>query len=135
MKPHQYPLIEKIKPNILIVDDDEPLRTLLRDVFVQEGMHTIALASDGLEAIELLNPVQDRAFHVAFVDVVMPGLDGFGVLRYIKEHRPEIKVIMITAYKDLKLGVEAKRLGASSFVAKPLMRRDLLQTLEDALAG
>ena len=134
MKQNKYPHIAKVKPRILIVDDDEPLRLLLRDVLRQEGIEETIVAADGQEAIELLDPVRGHKFHLAFIDAMMPGVDGFGVLKYINENRPEIKVVMITAYKDLKLGVEAKRLGARSFVAKPIMRNDLLQTIEDELA-
>lgn len=128
-----YPNISRRKPKILIVDDDEALRLMLQDLLTREGIESVTLAADGLEAVAILDPAKKKEIDLAFVDVAMPGLDGFGVLKYVNEHRPDVRVIMITAYRDLRLAVEAKKLGAVNFVAKPIMRNDLLQTIEDAV--
>ena len=115
---------------ILIVDDDESLRMTLTDTLTKEGYFALA-AADGSIAIDLLKEYQ---FDLVLLDMMMPGISGLDVLTFIKEHIPGTRVIMVTAYADLKLAVESKKLGASDFIAKPFMRQDLLTTIERALS-
>ena len=56
-------------------------------------------------------------------------------MKFISEHSIKTNVVIVSAYSDLKLAVEAKALGASDFIAKPLMRSDLLSTIDRILAG
>jgi DNA-binding NtrC family response regulator len=118
------------KTRLLIVDDDSAFQFVLRDTLLQEG-YSVAVASDGHEA---LTAVKKEPFDLILLDIFMPGIDGFGVLKWVKQNIPKLKVIMITGYADLKLAVESKRLGAENFVAKPYMRKDLLDTIQAALA-
>jgi DNA-binding NtrC family response regulator len=63
----------------------------------------------------------------------MPRVDGFEVLKFIKQNKPEIKVIMLTAYADVKNAIEALKLGASDFVSKPYDLEDILTSINRAL--
>ncbi|GEM_PF-1277381 len=118
------------KSPILIVDDDDALRLTLADLLTREG-YTVSEAADGQEAMEL---VEKQYFDLILLDVVMPSVSGFEVLKFVKEKTPWTKVIMLTAYSDLKLAVESKRLGAADFIAKPFMQPDLLNTIEQVLS-
>jgi len=63
----------------------------------------------------------------------MPKVDGFEVLKYVKSNVPETKVIMLTAYADVKNAIESLRLGASDFVSKPYDLDDILTSINRAL--
>ncbi len=116
---------------ILLVDDDEAFRRVLADMLAKEG-YIIATASDGDEAKEIL---LDAPFDIVLLDLMMPKVSGMEVLKFIQDVNHPAKVIMLTAYGDLKLAVEAKKLGAADFIAKPVMRADLLQTIQNISKG
>jgi two-component system response regulator HydG len=65
----------------------------------------------------------------------MPKVDGFEVLKFVKENHPTSKVIMLTGFADLKNAIESKKLGAEDFVSKPYDLVDLLTTVERVLSG
>ena len=117
---------------ILLVDDDDNLRLLLGDTLRTEGYTDIKEAIDGAEAIALL---QNQNFNLVLLDIIMPNVSGFGVLQFIHENTPSTRVIMLTAYADMKLAVEAKQLGAADFIAKPFMRADLMKTIKHVLTS
>ena len=118
--------------HILLVDDEDNFRTLLRDLLVDSGYKNVSMASDGSIAIEML---KKERFDLILLDIIMPTVSGFGVLRFVHDVIPTTKVIVLTAYADLKLGVEAKLLGASDFIAKPIMQKDFFATIEKVLTG
>lgn len=117
------------KNRILVVDDDEPLRTVLSTELSSEG-YEVTTAADGSEAIDL---VRDNNFDLVLLDIKMPNVDGFEVLKFIKGGKPNTKVIMLTGFADLKNAIESKRLGAEDFVSKPYDLVDLLTTIERVL--
>ncbi|MCX6137203.1 MAG: response regulator [Ignavibacteriales bacterium] len=119
------------KSSILVVDDEEALRTVLSSELENEG-YTIASAGDGDDAINIL---RERTFDLVLLDIKMPRVDGFEVLRFIKERFPSTKVIMLTGFADLKNAIESKKLGAEDFVSKPYDLVDLLTTIERVLSG
>lgn len=116
---------------ILLVDDEDNFRTMLRDTLEDEGYKDISMAADGAEAIECL---KRERFDLVVLDIIMPVVSGFGVLHFLHDHSPSTKVIMLTAYADIKLAVEAKALGAADFIAKPIMRTDFFRTIETVLS-
>ncbi|MBI1805654.1 MAG: response regulator [Ignavibacteria bacterium] len=112
--------------HLLIVDDEENIRSTLSDVLSAAG-YEVTTAAGGGEAIAL---VQGEHFDLAILDVRMPMVDGLEVLRFIKQQSPETKVIMLTAFADLKQAMEAKQYGAEDFISKPYDIQDLLATIE-----
>jgi YesN/AraC family two-component response regulator len=78
--------------------------------------------------------LQQREFHLVLLDIKMPRVDGFEVLKFIKEKQPHTKVIMLTGFADLKNAIESKKLGAEDFVSKPYDLVDLLTTIERVLS-
>jgi len=116
--------------SILVVDDEEALRTVLSTELGSEG-YKVEAASDGDEAISI---VQNRQFDLVLLDIKMPRVDGFEVLKFIKKNHPQMKVIMLTAFADLKNAIESKKLGAEDFISKPYDLVDLLTTIERVLS-
>jgi DNA-binding NtrC family response regulator len=119
------------KNSILVVDDEDALRTVLSSELESEG-YSVATAGDGDEAISVL---QAKSFDLVLLDIKMPRVDGFEVLRFIKERYPATKVIMLTGFADLKNAIESKKLGAEDFVSKPYDLVDLLTTIERVLTS
>jgi CheY-like chemotaxis protein len=119
------------KNSILVVDDEDALRTVLSSELESEG-YIVATAGDGDEAISIL---QGKLFDLVLLDIKMPRVDGFEVLRFIKERYPATKVIMLTGFADLKNAIESKKLGAEDFVSKPYDLVDLLTTIERVLTS
>lgn len=118
-----------VKNKILVVDDEEALRTVLSAELEGEG-YQVSTAGDGDEAIKIIGAQQ---FHLILLDIKMPNVDGFEVLKFVKQHQPATKVIMLTGFADLKNAIESKKLGAEDFVSKPYDLVDLLTTVERVL--
>lgn len=118
------------KSRILVVDDEEALRTVLSSELSGEG-YDVDTASDGDEAIA---SVQNKHFDLVLLDIKMPGTDGFEVLKFIKKSFSDVRVIMLTGFADLKNAIESKKLGAEDFVSKPYDLVDLLTTIERVLS-
>jgi DNA-binding NtrC family response regulator len=119
------------KNRILVVDDEDALRTVLSSELEGEG-YIVQMAGDGDEAIKIL---EKNTFDLILLDIKMPTVDGFEVLKYVKQHSPSTKVIMLTGFADLKNAIESKKLGAEDFVSKPYDLVDLLTTVERVLTG
>ena len=119
------------KNRILVVDDEEALRTVLSSELEGEG-YQVASAGDGQEAINVLT---SKEFDLILLDIKMPNVDGFEVLKFVKERHPKTKVIMLTGFADLKNAIESKKLGAEDFVSKPYDLVDLLTTVERVLTS
>ncbi len=100
---------------ILIVDDEKNIRLTLSQVLETLGAD-IDAAANGEEA---LTKLKGREFGLILLDIRMPGMDGMEILRRVREIRPDIRVIMITAYGTIESAVEAMKLGAVDFLQKP----------------
>ena len=117
--------------SVLVVDDEDALRSVLSTELISEG-YTVDTAPDGDDAITIL---QQKTFDLVLLDIKMPRVDGFEVLRFIKQRYPTTKVIMLTGFADLKNAIESKKLGAEDFVSKPYDLVDLLTTIERVLSA
>lgn len=108
--------------NILIAEDGETQREMLRDFLEQEG-HDVAEAGSGDEAV---SRIMDGHFDLILLDYKMPGLDGLGVLRKVKGINPEIDIVMMTAYGTIETAVDAMKAGAVDYITKPVDLEELL---------
>ncbi len=117
------------KNRILVVDDEDALRTVLSSELEGEGYH-VRSAADGQEAINILG---GQEYDLILLDIKMPNVDGFEVLKFVKDRQPKTKVVMLTGFADLKNAIESKKLGAEDFVSKPYDLVDLLTTVERVL--
>ncbi|HUL44507.1 MAG TPA: response regulator [Bacteroidota bacterium] len=100
---------------ILIVDDEDALRTLVRHELESDGF-VIDEAESGERAVELLG---EKKFDIVILDIRMPGIDGLEVLRRIREDDAITKVIMLTGVGELKIARDSLTLGANDFLMKP----------------
>ncbi len=114
---------------ILIVDDEERVRTILRLMLSAKG-HSIAEAGNGLEALQQL---EQDAYDLVITDIRMDGLDGRGLLREIKNRNIGCPVVFITAFATLESAVEALRLGAADYLVKPFAEEQVHLAVERAL--
>ena len=104
-----------INKPILIVDDEKNIRLTLSQALETLGTE-IDTAANGEEALAKL---KEKEFGSILLDIRMPGMDGMEVLHRVREIRPDIRVIMITAYGTVESAVEAMKLGAVDFLQKP----------------
>jgi diguanylate cyclase (GGDEF)-like protein len=105
----------EIRPRILIVDDEEIMREFLREVLADQG-YTIDLACSGREAVEKLEGDQ---YELVITDIVMPELDGLGVVAAAKGLNYDVDVIVMTGYASMETAVESMKLGARDYITKP----------------
>ena len=107
----------KIFFQILIVDDEQASRNMLRAVLNGEGYTEIDEVRSGKEAVEAL---KEKEYHLLLLDKNLPEGDGLHVLKIAKELRPGIEVILITGVGSMESVIEALDLGAYSYLTKPL---------------
>jgi two-component system response regulator HydG len=119
----------KEKRKILVVDDEESHRIMLRAVLQEEG-YEVAEAADGPEGIQA---VEEGPFDVILLDIRMPAMDGIEALTEIRKISPFTPVLMMTAYASVKTAVEALRAGAFDYLTKPLDIEELKILVEKAL--
>ena len=115
---------------ILICDDEELIRWSLCEHLEQEGYRTVA-AENGQQA---LNAVRDHAPAVLVMDLKMPVMDGLTALRALRESDHDLPVIMITAHGGVESAIEATRLGACGYLAKPFDLREVSIAVKRAIA-
>jgi len=115
---------------ILIVEDKDSLRTMLRHALEAQG-HQVVEARDEPEAIAALQSTEPS---IVLSDLRLPSGDGFGVLRAAKDADPDLAVIVMTAYGSIEDAVAAMKEGALDFLAKPVDPEHLLLLVERALA-
>jgi DNA-binding NtrC family response regulator len=105
-----------MKNKILIVDDEDAIRTSLARHFRLEGFN-VETAEDGRDAVRKLSRTP---FSVVISDIMMPAMDGIDLLRHIRAECPMTRVIMITGHTTLDNALACMRLGAVTCVFKPL---------------
>jgi DNA-binding NtrC family response regulator len=111
---------EKTSP-LLIVEDEDNMRSLLAETFRDRGF-VVDTAANGAEAIDLIH---NKVYDVIISDLNMPEKGGLDVLKAAKEASPDTQVILVTAYGTIDTAVEAMRLGAYDFIAKPFRLREI----------
>jgi DNA-binding NtrC family response regulator len=120
------------RDRILVVDDNESVRSILADALEYEGFR-VSTAADGQCAWELVRQ-RPFAYDLVLTDMTMPAMDGIALLGKIMMDSPWIKVILMTAHQDVDLKVKAELLGAFSVLFKPFGIEQIYQTLRRALA-
>ncbi|MGE5750654.1 MAG: sigma-54-dependent transcriptional regulator, partial [Nitrospirota bacterium] len=104
-----------INEKVVIVDDDESVRWVLKKSLEKEGIET-ALAKDGAEALER---IKEGDIAIMLMDIRMPGMSGFEALEKIREEGRGISVIIMTAQATMQNAIEAMRRGAFDYITKP----------------
>ena len=117
------------KPKILVVDDDQSHRIMLRAVLKEEGYH-VTEAADGTDAVKA---VESEAFDLILMDIRMTNMDGIEALSEIRKISPLVPVLIMTAYASVKTAVEALKAGAFDYMTKPLDIEELKILIEKGL--
>jgi CheY-like chemotaxis protein len=109
--------------SILVVDDEADVADLFRQRFrreIRQGIYVLHFARSAAEALDrVAGPIEPQLI-VILSDINMPGMDGFGLLREIKTRRPDLPVMMLTAYGDDGRRRRAAEFGAADFITKPV---------------
>jgi putative nucleotidyltransferase with HDIG domain len=121
-----YSLDRKRRTNILIVDDENSIREVLAEGLIGAG-YPCSTASDADDAMRKLTSVR---FHLVLSDIRMPGADGIQLLEQIKDHDPDIDVIMVSGLVDTDTAIDSIRKGACDYVTKPFNLTEVLFTVD-----
>ncbi|MGD2174301.1 MAG: response regulator [Candidatus Brocadiaceae bacterium] len=115
--------------DILVVDDEEPVRDFVRRVLEREG-HSVTTASDGAEALELM---QDHNPDCVLLDLRMPGMGGPETLKRIREGWGALPVVILTGYPEIALMHRALQYAPITLLAKPVTRDQIVEAVENLL--
>ena len=116
---------------VLVVDDDQDSRNLLREVLEANG-YSVETAADGVAAREALN--RDGDYRIIIADLRMPKESGLDLLRNLRHQKAKHGVILMSSFISGKERKSAKELGAYALLDKPLRLSELLQTVDELAA-
>lgn len=114
---------------ILVVDDEKDMCDLLAHLMIREGFEPLT-ACDGSTALEMM---RTHSPEVMLLDVKMPGMDGMEVMRQARAYEPDIPVVFITAYAEVKGAIDAMKAGAHDYIAKPFDHNEVVRVVQRAL--
>ena len=114
---------------ILVVDDEEKIRTTLRGILGDEGFHVL----DTGEGAGVLDLVRAQQPQLVILDIWMPHLDGITLLEQLKAQQPELPVIVISGHGTIETAVRATKIGATDFIEKPFSLETLLRSVYRAI--
>ncbi|MFQ6104725.1 MAG: sigma-54-dependent transcriptional regulator, partial [Candidatus Glassbacteria bacterium] len=114
-----------MRKSVLVVDDEENMRSMLSDILVKEG-YEVECSPDGEIA---LKEMMEKSYDFILCDIKMPRLDGLGLLRALQEKSMDSTIIMMSAYGTIDTAVEAMKLGAYDYISKPFKTDEIILTL------
>lgn len=117
------------KARILVIDDEEIIRTSCKRVLISEG-YDVDIAVSGLEGLKLFEKAK---YDLVLVDLKMPGLNGIEVLLNIKSQHPEQNVMIMTGYDTIEHIVESISSGAAHYLEKPFTPDTLLERINEVI--
>jgi CheY-like chemotaxis protein len=127
-----------VSVSILVVDDEPDVADLFRQRFRREtrqGTYVMHFAGSGEQALDMLAGDIRPELIVILSDINMPGVDGLQLLGAIKQRRPDLPVMMVSAYGDDERRRRARELGASEFINKPVDFNQLKESLRQLSAA
>lgn len=121
--------MDRMKGNILVVDDERSMREILEIFLKNEGYH-VTVADNGQTAIDA---IKKDIYDLIITDMKMPRVSGLDLLKYAKELSPGTVVVIITAFGTMQSAVEAMKLGAYDYIQKPFQMDDIRLVVKNAL--
>lgn len=115
---------------ILIVEDDRDMANKCHQLFARSGYQSL-VAHSGSEALDLIS--NDDAIGVVLTDLKMPKMDGIELLKRIKDSKPKIEVIIMTGYGTIQNAVQAIKIGATDYIAKPFSKDEILNIVSKTI--
>jgi len=120
-----------LKQTILVVEDKEPVRSVLLEILVDLG-YTVLEASDGARALEIAR-AHDGPIHLLLTDIVMPGMQGDEVARRLRTFRPETKILFMSGYTKKAVADSLVAESGAAFIPKPFSLPELTDKLRTIL--
>jgi DNA-binding NtrC family response regulator len=117
------------RPRIIVVDDDEGIRKVLKAILEEEG-YIVDTVENGKEAIKKSNA---EFYNLALIDIRLPDMEGTKLLNAIKETTPKMVKIIITGYPSLQNAIEAVNKGADAYILKPFDMDNILNKIREHL--
>ena len=107
--------------NIMVIDDDQDILDSFKSIFDNTGLH-LTCVNSGRSAIEQF---KHNSFHIAFIDLYMPDMDGLETLIRLKELNPDVLAVMISGFRNEDMLEKALKSGAYDYLYKPLDVQDI----------
>ncbi len=120
-----------ITGKILVVDDEESVCRSIEKILTRKGFKV----DNSSNVEEAVNKISQTSFDLVVTDLMMPKTSGMELLQIIRDHYPELDVIMITGYASIESAVKATKLGVAGYLPKPFTSEELMQVTEKALAS
>jgi CheY-like chemotaxis protein len=117
-----------VKLNILIVDDDNRILSVLQSLLTEEK-HTVTTCNNGLDAIETC---WEQKFDLVITDLMMPGANGIEVLKEVRKIYPDTLVLLITGFASIETAIQAIREGAYDYITKPFKLEEIKIVVKNA---
>lgn len=117
------------RARILVVDDDEGIRKVLKTILEEEG-YDVDTAKNGKEAIR---KTKREFYNLALIDIRLPDMEGTKLLKRIKDTVPKMRKIIITGYPSIQSAIEAVNKGADGYIVKPFDMDKVLATIKEQL--
>lgn len=122
--------IEKNNVRILLIDDDEAIRSVFSEILHSRGYPLVKVAADGAEALSLFKQYD---FNVAFVDLYLPDIDGIDLISKLRSLSDFTEFIIVTGYGSLDSAIKALQFDVGGYLEKPISSSKLIRTLETCL--
>ncbi|NVL89977.1 MAG: sigma-54-dependent Fis family transcriptional regulator [Desulfobacterales bacterium] len=116
--------------SILVIDDEPDMLMLLRMMIEDNTGHEVETTNNPAEGLKLL---KDKHYDLVISDLKMPGMDGIELFDELKKVKPDIPVIIITAYGSLEIADDALKKGVADFITKPFRKDSILFTINRTL--
>ncbi|OGV34177.1 MAG: hypothetical protein A2020_16235 [Lentisphaerae bacterium GWF2_45_14] len=120
----------QVQTKILVVDDDNTIRDMLKDILEREKYLVDVSESSG----DALEKLIDYKYNLLLLDANLPGISGFELLKYCKKHHPLMEIIMITGNPELDDAISTVKDGAFDYIAKPFSIEKLTKRIKEAIA-
>jgi DNA-binding NarL/FixJ family response regulator len=117
---------------LIIVDDDPGIRYILRSIVEAFGAEVLGEAENGHQAVQ---QTQLHRPQLILLDISMPAMGGFPALKYLREHDPEVRILMVSEYSQKAYVREALRLGANGYIAKSNSASELGPAIQAVMEG
>ena len=115
---------------IMVIDDELDMLMLLRMIIEENTAWEVETTNNPSEGLKM---VMQNDYSLVIADLKMPGMDGMEVFEELKEMKPDIPVIIITAYGSLEIAEEARKKGVADFITKPFRKDTILFTMDRVL--
>ncbi len=118
-----------ITQKILVVDDEKSVCDSVKKILTRKGYEV----DNSMDADEAINKIKETSYDLVITDMMMPKTSGIELLQLIKEHYPELEVVLITGYASIETAVKATKLGAADYLPKPFTPDELTEITKKAL--